>query len=267
AGSTVVADDADCDGSVTTEDCNDTNADIYPGAPEIWDDGIDQDCDGSPDVANASCSADFNVDFPDGSSTTLDGCLDWSQDATFDYDPDDPPEATSLTLNFGATNGVGFDCEIIVQQDVVCGTGYYDATDDDHTTTYALMDCAGVSDEFEQSGGPAAPLYTASTGYLWLETIDTGSEAGSFVEEPLATTMAGYLSVEDGTGVHVSGNFSLTLQQIGGAQALHSNCDAKDGDEDEDGEIDVYFGGTDCDDTDPNNFEDNPEICDGQDND
>jgi MYXO-CTERM domain-containing protein len=38
--------DEDGDGYTSKEDCDDTDADVYPGAPEIPDDGIDQDCDG-----------------------------------------------------------------------------------------------------------------------------------------------------------------------------------------------------------------------------
>lgn len=39
--------DADADGFNETEDCNDNNPTIYPGAMEISYDGIDQNCDGS----------------------------------------------------------------------------------------------------------------------------------------------------------------------------------------------------------------------------
>jgi hypothetical protein len=42
--------DLDKDGSNRPADCNDANPGIRPGAPEVLDDGIDQNCDGDPGV-------------------------------------------------------------------------------------------------------------------------------------------------------------------------------------------------------------------------
>ena len=44
ASSTIVADDADCDGVLTAADCDDLDPASYPGATEIWYNGVDNDC-------------------------------------------------------------------------------------------------------------------------------------------------------------------------------------------------------------------------------
>lgn len=47
-GTCVFDDDLDGDGSRCDEDCDDTNAEVYPGAEELCD-GLDNDCDGEPE--------------------------------------------------------------------------------------------------------------------------------------------------------------------------------------------------------------------------
>jgi hypothetical protein len=62
--------DIDGDGVYADEDCNDLDDSIYPGAEEIPDDGIDQDCNGS-DLEINNLDAD-----EDGFSTAEGDCND-----------------------------------------------------------------------------------------------------------------------------------------------------------------------------------------------
>ena len=50
--STVVANDGDCDTFEVPADCDDTDPLVYPGAPELPGDGIDNDCNGVVDDTN-----------------------------------------------------------------------------------------------------------------------------------------------------------------------------------------------------------------------
>ncbi|MBI4831288.1 MAG: putative metal-binding motif-containing protein [Candidatus Lindowbacteria bacterium] len=50
-------DDLDGDGYRIAVDCDDTDASVRPGAAEVCDDGIDNDCDGQIDSADPDCGA------------------------------------------------------------------------------------------------------------------------------------------------------------------------------------------------------------------
>ena len=82
-GSTVeiAADDGDCDDpgeSAFDTDCDDDDPDVRPDAPEIADDGIDQDCNGADTI---TCFVDNDQDGFGSATTTLapDGSCDTAQ--------------------------------------------------------------------------------------------------------------------------------------------------------------------------------------------
>jgi hypothetical protein len=60
--------DADGDGFYSTEDCDDSDPGVYPGAPEVANDGIDQDCSGA-DYTTGGGGGGWDTGTDDGSDS------------------------------------------------------------------------------------------------------------------------------------------------------------------------------------------------------
>jgi len=147
--------DVDADGYYGDVDCDDTDPDVNPGAEEICDDGIDNDCDGDTDTYDSTCYIDGDGDgyndhvdcddsdpdvnpgaeeiCTDGIDNDCDGdtdtadshCVDSDGDGYMDdidcsdTDPDINPGADEL-----CTDGIDNDCDGDVDsQDADCGSG------------------------------------------------------------------------------------------------------------------------------------------------
>jgi predicted outer membrane repeat protein len=67
------ADDADGDGWDEASDCDDTDGAVHPGLPEIWYDGVDQDCDGNDDDQDGD-GVPYPEDCDDTDPTRTDDC-------------------------------------------------------------------------------------------------------------------------------------------------------------------------------------------------
>ena len=103
--------DADADGVDRFTDCDDEDASVFPGAPEVVADGIDQDCD-----AGDTCQADADGDGARAaSSTAASADLDCADEgeataaAPEDCDDADPGRAPGLSDVPG--DGIDQDCD------------------------------------------------------------------------------------------------------------------------------------------------------------
>ena len=176
--------DSDCDGASDFDadgdgydsnaydgtDCDDNDSSVNPDSSEIFDDGVDQDCDGRADASNSTCTAQFTIDFPDGSQVEIDGCEAWQQSHAFVYPSDTPPELRQTVLSFNGNTDADMSCGLVISQQGICGTGSYMMNGTTGQTDFVTLNCTGTTKAYQNT-------YSASNGYLRFEAIDTGEAA------------------------------------------------------------------------------------------
>ncbi|PLX08038.1 MAG: hypothetical protein C0596_08375, partial [Marinilabiliales bacterium] len=252
--------DGDCDDlgeSDVAVDCDDTEASVYPGASEIWYDGIDQNCDGLNDYdqdqdgyiaigfeGNEGGTAPFNGD-----------CND--TDSEINPDGDEIPE-----------DGIDQDCNGF--DAVLC---YIDADEDsfgniDENQLISYdgdCDDLGESDVAVDCDDTEASVYPGASE-IWYDGIDQNCDGLNDYDQDLDGFIAlGFEGNEGGTAPN-TGDCDDTDSEINPDatetwyDGTDQNCDElNDYDQDLDGFIALGFegneGGTapnigDCDDTD-----------------
>jgi MYXO-CTERM domain-containing protein len=144
----VLADDGDCTDlgeSTVNTDCDDGNPAVFPGNPEIEDDGVDQDCSGSdtvtcyPDADGDGAGTDAGGGFlvADGSCTGTGGV------PTADDCDDDDPDTYPGALEVCDTIDQDCDGQVLESFPDFDGDGLIDCidTDDDDDAYLDTTDC------------------------------------------------------------------------------------------------------------------------------
>ncbi|MBX7194396.1 MAG: hypothetical protein K1X94_20240 [Sandaracinaceae bacterium] len=221
--------DGRCQPDPTTCDCNDHDAETYPGAADACEDMADNDCDGANDLCDADCDG-----YPENTGT--------SSAPYFDCNDADPESHPNETLR-----------------------GYYDLADGDRVArgcdaippTSAASDmCSLVGGEPVGDGADQDCNGFVDDGPGCTDTNDRDRD-GSEACMGGATTGCDTNDCDPGiapTREEICGN-SFDEDGDGTAQM----CAA--GDNDHDGHVATASGGDDCDDTQPHTYPGAPEDC------
>ena len=268
--------DADGDGFSTCDgDCDDSSAAAYPGAAEIWYDGIDGDCAGDDDYdadadgyLGAAGGGDDCDDLdatvhPGATDTWYDG-VDADCDGADDYDQDGDGYGTS---DFG-----GLDCDDLDADINPLGVEVpYDGLDQDcdgedetdvDNDGYEASEVGGIDcDDSDPTVHPEASDY-------WYDGIDSDCDGADDYDQDAdgyASDAYGGDDCDDADGEVNPGRDPVDDEWYDG---IDTDCDGSDDyDQDGDGVRARGHGGDDCDDTNPATYPGAVEIKDGEDND
>jgi hypothetical protein len=115
--------DPDGDGVGAPDDCAPLDATAYPGAEEIWYDGVDQDCDGGSDVDQDGDGSPIGIDcddldaraYPGAEEIWYDG-VDQGCDGGDDYDQDGDGSPNDIDCDDS-------DARVVPGAEELCGDG------------------------------------------------------------------------------------------------------------------------------------------------
>jgi len=149
------------------------------------------------DWSRQYCESKVEMTFPDGSWAEYDGCKDLTMDATYEFDPDDPPEVLDYKIQFSGVEDPDMECWMVLTSNDVCGSGYYGIGDGGSASLrFSTFDCPYVPDAFEQD-------FDANSGTILLENVSAGTQTGDFTNQPLLTEIQGSLDASTTEGVEL----------------------------------------------------------------
>ena len=200
-----------------SSDCDDTNSNAYPGATEVWYDGVDQDCD---------AWSDYDQD-GDG--------FDSANDPDLDGNVGDDCDDEDFDINIYATE-IWYDG---VDQDCDAWSDYDQDGDGFDSENYNGDDCDDADEEV-YPGAPDEPYDDIITDCYNASDYDADGD--------------GFDSIDYGGDDCDDANSEINIDMAEiWYDGVDQDCDGNDDDQDEDG----FPADEDCDDLDPDSYPDN----------
>ena len=208
-----------CGADITMVDCDDSSATINPNATEDCGDSIDNNCDGSNDCADASCSTDIICVCLQDSDADDDGAdsIDCGGDDCDDADPSKYPAQTE-----NCSDAIDNDCDGDIDcddsgcaADVMCdsndwdGDSVLDAADDcaDFNTNGHAYSLCGLLTQVDFSTAVTNCNSIGGPGEYLLASLSTSTEFAAVIGAIASAPIVADHFYLDGTDMDVEGVF------------------------------------------------------------
>ncbi len=245
--------DGDGDGSCESDDCDDSDPSVHPGATEVCDDGIDQDCTAGDRVG------DVDADGYDNLICGGDDCNDGNANVNpgVDTDADGYNVCEDCLDTIPSVNPAAAEvCDDGLDND--CSGG--DLAGDNDNDGIDSIECGGIDCDDED---PNVHPGIDADGDGDNSCVDC-DDSDPAINEGTDADSDGFNACEDCD----DGDPAINPDAVEVCDAIDWDCDGVVGvDADGDGDAGDACGGTDCDDDDPTIYAGAPELCDGIDQD